>query len=191
GQEKQLPSESHRNTRNLPPDRWVLGDKWPKLVHSMRMRIGINSGDVVVGNMGSATRMSYTMMGDSVNLAARLEAGAKQFGIYTAVSEYTLNLEYVDENGERRRTMDAVEARFIDNITVVGKSEPVKIYELCAMKGGPHRAGSGAFQDLSPGHAVLSEDGMAGRHFPFRGIPQDRAHTRRQDHPVRGLYQTL
>lgn len=135
GQEKQLPGEPHRNTRNLPPDRWVLGDKWPKVVHSMRMRIGINSGDMVVGNMGSATRMSYTMMGDSVNLAARLEAGAKQFGIYTAVSEYTLNLEYVDENGERRRTMDAVEARFIDNITVVGKSEPVKIYELCAMKG--------------------------------------------------------
>jgi adenylate cyclase len=102
----------------------------------MMMRIGINSGEIVVGNMGSQMRMNYTMMGDAVNLAARLEAGAKQYGIYTAVSEHTLNMEYVNEKGEKDRAFNHVEARYIDNIIVVGRSEPVKIYELCAMKGG-------------------------------------------------------
>jgi len=133
--EKQIPNESNRNTKNLPPDEWIPGDKWPRVVHDVKMRIGINSGEMVVGNMGSSMRMNYTIMGDSVNLAARLEEGAKQYGIYTAVSEYTLNTEYINSRGEKERAMDLVEARFIDNIVVVGKSEPVKIYELCAMKG--------------------------------------------------------
>jgi adenylate cyclase len=133
--EKQLPDEPERNTKNLPANEWAPGDKWPKVVHAMKMRIGVNSGEIVVGNMGSAVRMNYTMMGDPVNLAARLEEGAKQFGMYTAVSDYTLNLEYTDAEGKTRRAMDGVEARFIDNVTVVGKSEPVKVYELCAMKG--------------------------------------------------------
>jgi adenylate cyclase len=134
-EEKQLPDEPNRNSKNLTPDEWIPGDKWPKVVHNMMMRIGINSGEMVVGNMGSTMRMNYTMMGDSVNLAARLEAGAKQYGIYTVISEYTLNMEYINEKGEKERAIDHVEARFIDNITVVGKTEPVKIYELCAMKG--------------------------------------------------------
>jgi adenylate cyclase len=133
--EKLLPDQEERNTKNIPPDQWAPDDKWPRVVHDMKMRIGINSGEIVVGNMGSSMRMNYTIMGDSVNLAARLEAGAKQYGIYTAVSEYTLNLEYINEYGQKERAMDLVETRFIDNITVVGKSEPVKIYELCAMKG--------------------------------------------------------
>jgi len=101
----------------------------------MKMRIGINTGEIVVGNMGSSMRMNYTMMGDPVNIAARLEAAGKQYGVYTMVSEYTVDLEFND-NGEKRRIMDMVEARMIDNITVVGKSEPVKVYEVCAMKGG-------------------------------------------------------
>jgi adenylate cyclase len=133
--EKQTPNEPDRNTKNLSPEEWAPGYKWPKVVHDMKMRIGINSGEIVVGNMGSTMRMNYTMMGDSVNLAARLEAGAKQYGIYTAVSENALNLEYINDKGDKERAMDHVEARFIDNITVVGRSEPVKIYELCAMKG--------------------------------------------------------
>jgi adenylate cyclase len=132
--EKQSPEEPDRNTKNLPPEEWIPGDKWPKIVHQMKMRIGINSGEIVVGNMGSSMRMNYTMMGDPVNIAARLEAAGKQYGVYTMASEYTLNLEFND-NGEKKRIMDMVEARMIDNIMVVGKSEPVKVYEVCAMKG--------------------------------------------------------
>jgi adenylate cyclase len=134
-EEKQLPDEPERNIKNLPSEEWTPGAKWPNIVHQMKMRIGVNSGEIVVGNMGSSMRMNYTMMGDSVNLAARLEEGAKQFGIYSSVSEYTMDMEYLDENGQRKKAWNFVEARFIDRITVVGKSEPVKIYELCALKG--------------------------------------------------------
>lgn len=132
--EKQAPGEPDRNTKNMPPDEWIPGDKWPQIVHKMKMRIGINSGEIVVGNMGSSIRMNYTMMGDPVNLAARLEAAGKQYGVYTSVSEHTLDLE-LNDNGEKKKISDMVEARMIDNMTVVGKSEPVRVYELCAIKG--------------------------------------------------------
>ncbi|MDR0305583.1 MAG: CHASE2 domain-containing protein [Chitinispirillales bacterium] len=100
------------------------GDKWPKIVHNMRMRIGINTGTITTGNMGSAVRMNYTMMGDSVNLAARLESAAKNYGVYTIISHYTYDM-----------VKDTFEARMLDKITVVGKSEPVIIYELLCKKG--------------------------------------------------------
>lgn len=134
--EQQLPNEPERNTKALPAEEWGPGEKWPKVVHDMRMRIGVNSGEMVVGNMGSTMRMNYTMMGDAVNLAARLEAGAKQYGVFSMVSMFTMNLEFADVEGRIQRVMDTVEARFIDNIQVVGKDEPVKVYELVAMKGG-------------------------------------------------------
>ncbi|NOX24951.1 MAG: CHASE2 domain-containing protein [Deltaproteobacteria bacterium] len=114
---------------------WRPGYKWPDIVHNMRMRIGINTGEIVTGNMGSKMRMNYTMIGDSVNLAARLEAAAKQYGIYTLISEYTYNHQFVNDQGQTVVIAACIEARLIDRITVVGKSEPVYIYELAAMKG--------------------------------------------------------
>lgn len=134
--EKQSEDEPNRNVKTFPPEEWVPGAKWPKIVHDMKMRIGINTGEIVVGNMGSATRMNYTMMGDSVNLAARLEAAAKQYGIYTQISEFTLENEFTNESGEKKKVRDLVEYRYIDKIVVVGKSEPVKVYEVVATKGG-------------------------------------------------------
>jgi len=100
------------------------GDKWPAIVHNMRMRIGINTGAITTGNMGSAVRMNYTMMGDAVNLAARLESAAKVYGVYTMISHYTHDL-----------VKDSFETRLLDKITVVGKSEPVTVYELLSEKG--------------------------------------------------------
>jgi len=134
--ERRRPDAPDRNTKGLDPGEWAPGDKWPGIVHRMRMRIGINTGEIVVGNMGSAMRMNYTMMGDPVNLAARLEAAGKQYGVYTLASEHTLAFEFQNENGEGVRARDLLETRFIDTIAVVGKTEPVRVYEVWAMKGG-------------------------------------------------------
>lgn len=134
--EKQDPLNPDRNTKGLGVTEWKPGDRWPIIVHSMKMRVGINTGEIVVGNMGSAMRMNYTMMGDPVNLAARLEEAGKQYGVYILVSESTLKWEITDDNGDAKQVFDMVEVRFIDTIAVVGKSEPVRVYELCAMKGG-------------------------------------------------------
>ncbi|MCF7796982.1 MAG: adenylate/guanylate cyclase domain-containing protein [Candidatus Marinimicrobia bacterium] len=74
-------------------EKWKAeGDRWPEIVHIMQMRIGISSGEIVTGNMGSAGRMNYTMMGDPVNTAARLESSAKQYGVYTQISHHTAKL---------------------------------------------------------------------------------------------------
>jgi adenylate cyclase len=128
--EKAVEGEPDRNVKNIPPDEWVPGDKWPKLVHGLKMRIGLNTGDIVVGNMGSELRMNYTMMGDAVNLASRLEAAAKQYGIYILASESTMKSVAHGDSGAPGKVEDFVAARLIDRVTVVGKSEPVNIYEL-------------------------------------------------------------
>ena len=98
------------------------GDKWPKVVHDMHMRIGINSGDIVTGNMGSTMRKNYTMMGDAVNLASRLESAAKQYGAYIQISEDT----------QKHLELGKFIFRSLDTIRVVGKSLPVKTFELLA-----------------------------------------------------------
>ncbi|MGE3538898.1 MAG: CHASE2 domain-containing protein [Candidatus Tectimicrobiota bacterium] len=106
--------------------RWAdEGDKWPDLVKQMRMRIGINAGDIVTGNMGSTMRMNYTMMGDVVNTAARLEASAKQYGVYIQCTLQTLQLAGQDD----------FEWRYLDKVKVVGKSEAVETVEIMAYKG--------------------------------------------------------
>jgi adenylate cyclase len=82
------------------------------------VRIGVNTGPAVVGNMGSHTRFDYTMLGDSVNLAARLEGVNKQFGTYTMISKATLEACH----GE-------FPARELSRVAVVGRNEPVTVFE--------------------------------------------------------------
>ncbi|KPJ76726.1 MAG: guanylate cyclase [Deltaproteobacteria bacterium SG8_13] len=95
---------------------WEAGGK-----PSLKMRIGLNSGRAVVGNMGSASRMDYTMMGDMVNIAARLEGINKIYGTYTLIGESTF-----------RNAGDQFACRQIDTIRVVGRHEPLTVYELLA-----------------------------------------------------------
>ena len=101
------------------------GDKWPEVVKQMRTRIGINHGDLVCGNMGAENRMNYTMMGDTVNTAARLEEGAKQYGIYTATTYETLKTAGEDE----------FEWRIVDKTRYMGKSEATTTVEILHFKG--------------------------------------------------------
>ena len=77
---------------------------------------GINTGDCVVGNFGSSTRFDYSVLGDSVNLAARLESSCKEYDADLIISEYSL--------------IEGYDYEFLDEVTVKGKSEPVKIYTI-------------------------------------------------------------
>jgi adenylate cyclase len=107
--------------------KWIgEGDKWPGLIHRMRMRIGLNTGDATVGNMGSATRFNYTMMGDTVNLAARCESGAKHFGVYTMCTEDTK--KNAEEHGQQ------ILFRRLNKIKVKGRSTPVEVYEIVCFR---------------------------------------------------------
>ena len=104
-------------------EKWKSEGDWPDIVYEMQHRIGLNAGKMVTGNMGSKMRMNYTLMGDTVNLAARLESSAKQYGLYNFVGENIYNA-----------TQDDFSYRFIDYVQVKGKKVPVKVYELMAEK---------------------------------------------------------
>ncbi len=87
------------------------------------VRMGVNTGTMVVGNMGSKQRMNYTIMGDAVNLASRLEGANKAYGSGMMISESTYRSCEAD-----------IDVRELDRITVVGKSEPVTVYQLLNRK---------------------------------------------------------
>jgi adenylate cyclase len=88
------------------------------------MGIGINTGMMLFGNMGSKHRYNFTVIGDSVNLASRLEGTNRQFGTNIIISEATL-----------LQVKDQVVVRELDLIRVRGKQHPVKVYELLGLAG--------------------------------------------------------
>jgi adenylate cyclase len=88
-----------------------------------RIRIGLNSGEAIAGNMGSESRFDYTVMGDNVNLASRLEGISKQYGTELIISENTRTL-----------IGDDFVCRELDLIRVKGKDKPVRIFELIGKK---------------------------------------------------------
>lgn len=91
---------------------------WPEI----KIGVGINSGPMNVGNMGSEFRMAYTVLGDMVNLGSRLEGLTKNYGVDIIVSEYT------------KAAVPDYEYRFIDKVRVKGKDQPVTIYEPLGRK---------------------------------------------------------
>jgi adenylate cyclase len=90
----------------------------------MRARIGLNTGLATVGNMGAKHQVGYTVIGDEVNLASRLEGVNKEFGTEIIVSEAT-----------RIPAGDRIDVRELALIKVKGKKVPVKIFELIGLKG--------------------------------------------------------
>ena len=89
----------------------------------LHVRIGLNTGPMVVGNMGAADRLDYTVMGDSVNLGARLEGANKAYGTHIMISEFTYE-----------KCKNDIESRFLDLLRVKGKELPVTVYEVLAKK---------------------------------------------------------
>ena len=87
--------------------------------HPLQIRIGINSGRMLVGNIGSELRLNYTVIGDAVNVASRLEGASKQYGTHILIGAET-----------RRLIGDAFIVREVDSIVVYGRTEGLAVYEL-------------------------------------------------------------
>lgn len=109
-------------------ERWArqTTPRWPADVLSMHTRIGLNSGPAVVGNMGSRSRFNYTMMGDTVNLAARLESAARHWGAFTLCTDATrIGCEAVEPG--------RVVFRPLNKIVVKGRMQPVDVFEIVGL----------------------------------------------------------
>ncbi len=99
-------------------EQWKKENKPP-----LTARVGINTGEVIVGNMGSQNVFDYTVMGDHVNLGSRLEGANKFYGTDIMISEFTYKF-----------VKDDFYTRPLDLIRVKGKKKPIKVYELIAFK---------------------------------------------------------
>jgi adenylate cyclase len=106
-------------------NRQLAAKGWPEL----KIGVGVNTGTMTVGDMGSPVRQSYTVMGDAVNLGSRLEGITKQYGVGIIVGETT-----------REVLKKSFVFRELDRVRVKGKAEPIGIYEPLGEEGGVDKA---------------------------------------------------
>ena len=132
----------------------------------LKVRIGLHSGTAIVGNVGSKQRLNYTALGDTVNLAARLEPINKIYGTTVLTTAATLN-----------RTDGAIQAREIDAVTVYGRQECVEIFEITGLSG----------DALQPKHRAYTKALSLYRNRNFEDALAELATTKVTDAPSRWL----
>ena len=142
---------------------------------ALHTRIGINTGEMVVGNMGTARKMDYTIMGNSVNLASRLEGVNKQYGTWILVSEAT-----------RTEAGDSFLFRQLDKVRVVGISNPVRLFELIDEKSACRFENGRSRGDIPRGPSLVRETGVGRGGEAIRAGPRDSSGRRpgRNLHPA-------
>jgi len=120
-------------------------------------RVGVNTGNAIVGNIGSENRFDYTIMGDEVNLGSRLEGVNKKYGTKILISEPTYNF-----------IGDAFITREVDIIKVKGKDKPVAVYELLARKGELAETGEKLLEKYNNGMKLYKERNFKEAHLAFK-----------------------
>ncbi len=127
----------------------------------LRARIGVNTGEAVVGNMGSRERFNYTILGDAANLASRLEGANKAFGTYLMVSESTW-----------RQAGANWPVRELALLRVVGRQAPVRVYEPAGL---PGEAKPASWETFENARSLFAEGRLAEARTLFERCPEDAA----------------